>query len=289
MKKIYFLIAAIALLAVSCGRKVEFQHESFATLEAVKYTVREDAGEFKIPVSLYNATGSEVQLIVSTEDVTAEKNVDYEIVSPASGVLTFSGEETTKEIVIKLNHNTAFQKSKLFYLNISSADGSYAVGNLNTATCTIKDAEHPLDMFIGDWKGTAVSVYDNTPYPISVTISEDEADETYTKLKIEGLDPVTGSLSSRSPLSGVVNSSKTMITITSGQKIGFYEGYGSDFNFNAFEVAADGVYDLRELTIRSNESGTLTVNEGFGCLFTYTDGNVYVFDVYAPGVVLTKK
>lgn len=294
MKKIYFVIAAIVLLAVSCGRKVEFQHESFATLEAVSYTVREDAGEFRIPVSLYNPTGDEVQLIVTTKDSTAVKDVDYEIVSPASGVLTFSGDETTKDIVIKLNHNTAFQKSKRFSLNIASADDSYLVGNLNTARCIIKDAEHPLGKFIGEWKGTATSIYDRTTYPLTVLISEDESDETYTKLRVEGLDPIEPSLSSVNQLRAEVNSDKTQITITSNQQLGFSEAYDSSFDFNAFMIEDDQLYQLEALTMIYGEDGSITVNDVYGCLFMYDDdGNgqkdQYVFDAFAPGLKLTKK
>ena len=282
MKRIYFIIAAVSLLLVSCGRKVEFQHESFATLDAVKYTVREDAGEFKVPVSLYNPSGAEVQLIVKTKDSTAVKDVDYEIVSPASGVLTFSGDDSEKDIVIKLNHNKAFQKS------IASADGDYGIGNLNTATCVIKDAEHPLDKFIGEWKGSAVSL-DGTNYPVTVTVAEDEADETYTKLKVSGVEPFTSSLSSVAPMSAVVNADKTQIAVPSGQQIGYYEGYGSYFKFYAFEPAGEAFNQLPNLTMSYNQDGTLTVNELFGCLFTYTDGNTYIYDVYNKGLKLTRK
>lgn len=288
MKRIYFIIAAVSLLLVSCGRKVEFQHESFATLDAVKYTVREDAGEFKVPVSLYNPSGAEVQLIVKTKDSTAVKDVDYEIVSPASGVLTFSGDDSEKDIVIKLNHNKAFQKSKIFYLSIASADGDYGIGNLNTATCVIKDAEHPLDKFIGEWKGSAVSL-DGTNYPVTVTVAEDEADETYTKLKVSGVEPFTSSLSSVAPMSAVVNADKTQIAVPSGQQIGYYEGYGSYFKFYAFEPAGEAFNQLPNLTMSYNQDGTLTVNELFGCLFTYTDGNTYIYDVYNKGLKLTRK
>lgn len=289
MKKIYFVIVAIALLAVSCSRKAEFQHETFATLDAVKFTVREDVGEFVIPVSLYNPTGAEVQLIVLTKDSTAVKDVDYEIVSPASGVLTFSGDETTKDIVIKLNHNTAFQKSKLFYISIESADDNFQIGNLSTATCKIKDAEHPLDKFIGEWKGTAASVYDGATYPVTVTISEDESDETYTKLLVEGIDPVTPSLSSQSPLKAVVNADKTQLVIRSGQQIGYYDGYDSYFRFCAFEISGEYMNQLESLTLTYNTDGTITVDDTFGCLFIYSDGNEYVFDAFAPGLVLTRK
>lgn len=287
MKNIYLFISAIALLLVSCDRKVEFKHETFATLNTVRYTVREDAGEFTVPVTLYNPTGSEFQLIVSTTDSTAVQDVDYEILSPANGVLTFSGDETQKEIVIGLNHNKSFQKSKLFYLSIAATDENLAVGKLNTATCVIKDAEHPLDMFIGEWKGTANSVYDGTPYVITVNISEDEDDETYTKLKIEGLEPMQ--LSSVTALSGQVNAEKTEISILGGQQIGYVDAYQSFFTFYPFSIAGDSLNIGEKLTLTMQKDGTLTLDSIYGSLFTYTDGNEYVWDAYEVSKPLTKK
>lgn len=287
MKNIYLFISAIALLLVSCDRKVEFKHETFATLNTVRYTVREDAGEFKIPVTIYNPTGNDVQLIVNTIDSTAVVDVDYEIVSPANGVLTFSGDETQKDIVIKLNHNKAFQKSKLFYLSIASTDENFGIGNLNTATCVIKDAEHPLDMFIGEWKGTGISVFDGSSYPLTVNISEDEADETYTKLKIDGLEPMQ--LSSITPLSGVVNADKTEIAIAGGQQIGYLDAYSSFFTFYTFTISGDSLNIGEKLTMTMNQDGTLSLDSIYGCLFVYTDGQEYVWDAYQVSKPLTKK
>ena len=286
MKNIYLFISAIALLLVSCDRKVEFKHETFATLSAVRYTVREDAGEFTIPVTIYNPTGDEVQLIVKTDDETAVQDVDYEIVTPANGVLTFSGDESQKDVVIKLNHNKAFQKSKTFYLSIAATDENFVIGNLNTATCVIKDAEHPLDMFIGEWKGTALSVFDGTSYPLTVNISEDESDETYTKLKVDGLEPAQ--LSSVTPLSGVVNADKTQLTISGGQQIGYLDAYSSFFTFYPFSVAGENLNIGDVLTITLKD-GVLSLDSVYGCLFTYTDGNEYVWDAYQISKPLTKK
>lgn len=286
MKNIYLFISAIALLLVSCDRKVEFKHETFATLSTVRYTVREDAGEFTIPVTIYNPTGDEVQLIVKTDDETAVQDVDYEIVTPANGVLTFSGDESQKDVVIKLNHNKAFQKSKTFYLSIAATDENFVIGNLNTATCVIKDAEHPLDMFIGEWKGTALSVFDGTSYPLTVNVSEDESDETYTKLKVDGLEPMQ--LSSVTPLSGVVNAEKTQLTISGGQQIGYLDAYSSFFTFYPFAIAGENLNIGEVLTITLKD-GALSLDSVYGCLFTYTDGKEYVWDAYQISKPLTKK
>ena len=89
MKKIINIIAAALLLLVasSCGRKVTYEYSTYATLESSSYSFDEDVEEVTIPVTIYNPTGLEVQLAVSTIEGKAEEDKDFEIISPISGVL----------------------------------------------------------------------------------------------------------------------------------------------------------------------------------------------------------
>ena len=50
MKKILkiFSVAVLVLMAVSCDRKVEFQHATFATFYTTAYNVNEDCGTLKV-------------------------------------------------------------------------------------------------------------------------------------------------------------------------------------------------------------------------------------------------
>ena len=66
MKKNILLIAAAVLVvfASSCNRKVEFEHNTFATLMASSYSFDEDVQEVVVPVSIYNPNGKEVQVSV---------------------------------------------------------------------------------------------------------------------------------------------------------------------------------------------------------------------------------
>ena len=61
---IYLVVAACALLAVSCNRKIDFEYVKYATLCTTSYNVAEDAGEFAIPE--YN------DLIVETNTMSRE-------------------------------------------------------------------------------------------------------------------------------------------------------------------------------------------------------------------------
>ena len=55
MKKNIILIIsflAVAVFVNSCGRKAEFETESFATFEADSYAVSETVGTFTVPVTI---------------------------------------------------------------------------------------------------------------------------------------------------------------------------------------------------------------------------------------------
>ena len=90
-RNILFFIAAVSalLLSVSCDRKYEYQELTYATLYKTSYSVAEDVEQLKVPVLLNNASGSEVQVSVKLTAGSAEEGTDYELISPASGVLTF--------------------------------------------------------------------------------------------------------------------------------------------------------------------------------------------------------
>lgn len=292
-RNIIFALFALSLVLVSCDRKAEFTHETFVTLDEVTFSVSEIAGEFSIPVTLYNPGNSEIQLIVRTNDGSAEKGTDYDIKSPMSGVLTFAPGETSKEIVVSLNHDPVMTGVKTFEVTIEAADDSFKVGNLNTASCKIRDKEHPLADFIGEWTGDAIDMYNNNAEVfLSVTIAEDETDESYTKLRISNLDPIVSMMDKTYRLKGTVNKEKTKLTIASNQPIGYYSGYESYYTFYCFSLdnMTGGVYLGDTLTLTyDKDDETLVIDNNFGTLFTYTDKQEYIGSLYGSGVVLTKK
>lgn len=294
MKKniIFATLIASAFLFGSCDRKVEFQSESFATFEMVSYAVSESAGKLTIPVTIYNPTNREVQVIVRANDSTAFANKDFSISYPKSGVLTFAPGEATKNVEIDLVHDKKMTGSKYFEVVIASADDSFSVGNLNTALCKIKDREDPRYPFLGEWTGNAVDVYNNnTEVVFDVTITEDENDETLRKLKIKDLDPISSYMTTVYTLKASrLGDSDDTITVASEQVYSYYDAYQSYYYFYAFTVEGDGVYLGTEVTITYNqEDDSLIINDAYGTLFTYTDGGQYIGSLYAPGAVLTRK
>lgn len=297
MKKNIILIIsflAVAVFVNSCGRKAEFETESFATFEADSYAVSETVGTFTVPVTIYNPIDKEVQIIVKAYGDSAEEGTDFSIVYPVSGVLTFAPGESTKEIEIEVEHDTEMTGSKYFDLVISSADDSFTVGQINTVNCKIKDNEHPLSEFIGDWEGNAIDLYTETETTLSVSILEDEYDETYKKLRIRGLDPESLTMSKTYTLRAEVNSQHTKISIANEQPVGYDDDYASYFVFYAFKIVDGQIFIGDGITLDYDKNAeTLTIRSAFGTLYTMGDGYQYIGSVYVPasaeGIVLRPK
>lgn len=299
---IYICVIAFVFLAASCDRKADFKHETFVTLQTSSYSVSEIDGTLKIPVTVYNPTNDEIRVAVTlNSDVygneesgkNAVEGVNYNLVSPATGVLTFAPNEDTKEIEIELLHDTRQTGSKYFELSIASLDGSYNVGNLSTASIKVRDKEHPLEMFLGDWIGDLVDLSYGTTETVVVSIVEDENDETYNKLKITNLDPISVYMTKVYSLKATANAEKTKISIACEQPIGYEEvSYQSYFLFYGFSMnsAGDITSLLNSVSLEYDaEKETLTIPNAFGTMFTYTDGEEYIYSIYSPGAVLTKK
>lgn len=288
--RIIALVSALAFALVSCDRTADFHSESFATFESVNYSVSEAAGTISIPVKIYNPIDREVRLIVGVNNDTAVEDEDFSIVSPANKVLTFAPGEEVKNIEIELVHDMDMTGAKFFEVTISSADESFTVGQYNTAYCKIKDKEHPLDVFIGEWIADGVDYSTEQAISFEVSIMEDEYDTTFKRLKIKNLDPVSATMAKVFTLKATVDAAKTKITIASEQPVGYDEEYGSYFTFYGFSITSQGFGLIESVTLNyDQEKETLTIPNAYGTLFSYTDGKQYIGSVYAPGVVLRKK
>lgn len=189
MKKNILLFIAVVMAFASCSRKVEFEHMTFATFDATSYSFNEDVEEFRVPVTIVNRTSGEVAVSVKTIDGKAEEGVDYEVISPVSGVLTFAPGETTQDIVIGINYDPTLTGTKDFSLSIASATEGFIVGGCNTAKLRIKDDNHPLKAFIGEWTANATG-YSEINYSWAMIIEGDESDPTWSNLLVYDLDPL---------------------------------------------------------------------------------------------------
>lgn len=291
MKKNILLFVAAVIAFASCGRKVEYEHMTFATFDAASYSCNEDVEEIKVPVTIVNPTGSEVSISVKTIDGKAKEGTDFEIVSPVSGVLTFASGETTQDIVIGIKYDPSLTGTKDFTVSIASATEGFIVGGCNSAKIRIKDDNHPLKMFIGEWTTSAKGAT-SLSYAWSMIIEGDESDTSWSRLLVYDLEPFTSNYLGYNSENGYniveayANADKTQITVA-------YDSYlASDEDGFSYSVScldnpnyaqarnfADVVMDLSE------DGKTLTINNALVCLGS--DG--YLQEAVNGPIVFTKK
>ena len=282
---ILFVAATVALLlAASCNRKVEYQFESYATLYNSSYAVAENVGELRIPVLVNNTNGADVQISVKVNEGKALDGVDYEVVSPANGLLSFTGETDSLDVVIKIiAFEGEFTGAKDFSVNITSATDGLSVGTINSANVIIQDLDHPLSMLAGQWEGT-VQFASNppTPLPAVLNITIDETDETYSKVIIEGWEAHPNYGGYALPIVGIYDAERSTLLVPPGQAAWGVDGYG--FVFYGF----DGSSAVNLELVYDPETETLTQANYYGCYSTAGSDQGW-WSLYQPGAVFTKK
>lgn len=283
---ILFVAATVTLLlAASCNRKVEYQFEKYATLYRSSFSVAENAGELRIPVLVKNTKGADVQVSVKIAEGSAVEGVDYEVVSPANGILSFSGDTDSLDVVINIFSPDLgeFTGSKDFTLSIASATEGVKVGALHQAIVTIEDLDHPLAAVLGEYTATGTSSASGT-YSWGVKIDKHT---DLTKVNIIGLADFGETLV------GNITEDQTVITIPFGQS---YVASGYNTLFVGFGAggyyAPSGNLILTRTETGWNQSSDIDDPEmiwGYGALACDEAGTPLGWlDYVNPGVVLTK-
>jgi hypothetical protein len=283
---ILFVAAAFALLSMaSCNRKVEYQFDTYATLYHSSFNVKEDAGEYSIPVLLQNATGADVQVSVKIDEGKAVEGVDYEVISPANGILSFSGETDSLAVVVKIFDSFVgeFTGTKDFTVSISSATAGISMGSFSSARVMIDDLDHPLAAWIGSWTGEMTGFFGNWPKGATTfTVSADPEGDPFSDLIVSGgINPYFVAAAGANPdfSAKVVDN---QLVVAAEQPCGY-----SDvvlLGFNAPDPNAADSYDHARFEMQ--EDGTLVQANAFGA---YTPSGGGFYEIYLGGAVFTKE
>lgn len=302
MKRNIFIISvALVLSLVSCDRKVDFKSSSFASFDAASYVFDEDAGEVSIPVVLYNPTDEKVYVTFKTIDGKAKEGVDYEVVNPINGVLELGAGVNSVDIVLEIKEDTEMTGSKDFQLSIASASEGFSVSSMNVTKVKIKDLNHPLKRFIGEWTAT-VTGYSENKYSWTVTIEGDETDPTYNTLLIYDLEPAATSMYGLTSdvdcniLEAKFSEDKEALVIPDNHFLGMYEpGDGQQLDFTVRGLngpALDSATNYADIELYLNDSeDQLRIPNCWGLYGPTGDPEIpYNFhEAYYGGLVLNKK
>lgn len=284
-----FIVAVFAVAAASCGRSLDFEHQTFATFYSGSYSVAEDAGEISIPVQIYNPKGGEVSVTIEAVDGEGDSgalnHTDFRIVSPENGVLKFGGDVDSLDVVVAVtDYDGDKQGSKNFSLRISSKTDGVPTGALQTTKITIRDMDHPLAHFIGEWTGSTLGQVSSSEYTFNFTFDSVDGDESL--LFLEFTDPIMSPTITYMTLK--VNAINGPIVIPSMSYLGVMQDYQCYYS-GLSTVSLDNTSSLTDLYMNySASNNTLTIPNGFG-VFLPVDGGYSYYEVYLGGMVLTKR
>ena len=283
---ILFVAAAFALLSMaSCNRKVEYQFDTYATLYHSSFTVKEDAGEYSIPVLIQNAKGGDLQVAVNIAEGKAVEGVDYEVISPVNGILSFSGETDSLAVVVKIFDTFIgeFTGTKDFTVSISPATQGLTMGTISSARVMIDDLDHPLNAWIGSWTGEMTGFFGNWPKGATTfTVSADPEGDPFSDLIVSGgINPYFVAAAGANPdfSAKVVDN---QLVVAADQPCGY-----SDVilrGFNAPDPNSADSYDHARFEMQ--EDGTLVQANAFGA---YTPSGGGFYEIYLGGAVFTKE
>lgn len=183
MKKILSFLNLVilgALLTVSCNlnENPKFDDkDAFVAFDNATMTVSESVGTIKVPVTLASVKGIAATISFQAVDGTAKGGINYELLDGA-GTLTFTAEERTQYITVKINKITGYTGDLKFTLKFKEGGlAGLSEGAENKCVITITDNDHPLGDILGTYTAAGVA-YPSTATSWKITLAKDASDVT---------------------------------------------------------------------------------------------------------------
>ncbi len=284
MKKIFLLLNIFALCLLASCNPNEYakfnDKDAFVAFGSSTYSVSEDGGSIKIPVTLASVAGLEATVTVSGVDVTAKSGVNYTVKN--GGKLLFNSETRTAEVEVEIvNVPGVYTGDIQFNLTFSDLGGVNA-GKANTATVTILDLDHPLSYILGTYD---VTYYNTTGGPLQTNIVVKKDDSDISKVWVRNLFCNTGWDIEQTKMYGIVDTEANTITFPIWQMV--------EYKYSGIDVYLVGMdwdgnyYDAGNLVVYIEDGGkTLKFNDEVGpCI--YIDGMGFGARTF-PGAVGVK-
>ena len=165
MKNIYKPLVLLTLVAglSSCNNVAEFETESFVSFSGKAYSVKEDAGEIKIPVILTASSPMTTTVAYQITGGDAIENKHFTMPN-RTGVITVSTDPAQSDsiVVCPIDSTGIFTKNKTiqFTLQTVNAEGVF-LGNTSTCQITIIDVDAGLNLLVGHWAGSDMQTSKN--------------------------------------------------------------------------------------------------------------------------------
>lgn len=282
MKRIRLIYMAFTgLLLAGCNTNEPILFDSsmnFLAFSASSVNVGENLDAVQTPIVLGATAGSPqttVTVDVSTEglDNPALEGTDYTLASKQ--VETVDG---VAQITINPVDNEDFTGDKSFYITIVSNSQGYDNGSKKQILVVLKDDEHPLGNWIGQYVVNAVS-YGNPGAWDEVWVVTTEPDPAdVNNLVITGIGGDGSTPDVYQSIIGVVNLDEMTITLAQGQTIGDVYGYGNIGVYKGTDAGDDLVLDEPLIGV-IEEDGTIQIDL-WGHMIVEGDYTGYFWDVF---------
>lgn len=275
---------AAALMLASCNINDLPEYDdsnAFVAFTSSAVTAQEGGDEVKIPVLLTSISGISADIEVEVIDSTAVEGKDFTIVNKK---LSFTKENPTQEIVVKVTNDDEYTGSRAFTLVLK--ESGVQLGASKKCVVSIADDEHPLLFLFNTYTGHIVD-YWGDEYDIEGTIERDPDDDSKVWFKNFFTPWLTIGNGFTTKFYGIVNLETNEILIPAGQETGvsasskpiiLYVGESEDLSGDLYESG-------KNLVVKILDDGeSLLVVNAWGA----SNGSSW-YDLSAGGVTLTKK
>ncbi|MBQ0078180.1 MAG: hypothetical protein KBS55_06105 [Bacteroidales bacterium] len=293
MKKSAYILSILAISLSGClTPKAEYTSAEIVTLEASRYSVKEDAGELKIPVTIFSDKHRSLAVTYKVTDSTAVAGKHYTHENK-SGVINVTNDPKAKSdsITISLIDSTGiFTGNKILVVElVTSADENVHMGATTKCVVKIIDVDGGMSLIIGNWSGTGKSD-DGKSVTADIILEEytPEEDDIYPDANImiaEGSkfkDPVGNSWESQGPIIGRFDEDTYEIEIYPGQP---FDGGNFGEDIGVLYVALDNDADYKvSWFINVGEDVLSFKDKVFFSLYSES-GDTYKFSGYSCGTI----
>lgn len=298
-KKSIIIFLFLAILGVSsCSQKMDFKTASFVSFSSTKYTVKEDAGEIKIPVSVFSdkTLSTTVTYTLTSGEKFAKPSEDYTL--EGTGVLNITNAkgEISDSIVIKPVAKVGeIQGNKTIEIVLGEVteDGLYK-GATSKCTVTIIDIDGGINLLVGSWSGSNLKSSKNDAsidWNIALVEDDDEGLKNFPKANVKVLagskvtDPVGNSWGLQADLYGYFDDETSELHIYPHQCFdGGNFGDPIGIAYAALDVKATLGGTDTDITFVVEE-GLMTLSDGI-FLALYADQSGSKFTGYTCGEIL---
>lgn len=275
---------AAALMLASCNINELPEYDdsnAFVAFTSSSVTAQEGGAEVKIPVLLTSISGISTDIEVEVIDSTAVEGKDFTI---ANKKLSFTKENPTQEIVVKVTNDDEYTGSRAFTLVLK--ESGVQLGASKKCVVSIADDEHPLLFLFNTYTGH-ISDYWGDQYDIEGTIERDPDDDSKVWFKDFFTPYLTIGNGFSTKFYGIVNLETNEILIPAGQETGVSASSKPIILYvSETEDLSGDLYDSgKNLVVKILDDGeSLLVVNAWGA----SNGSSW-YDLSAGGVKLTKK